>query len=411
MDKFYYILVHRHMNVGGGQLLFQRLAKQLMDYGNSVCVFCETADSIMEARFQKDGIKLKKIAYWDSVGEFFKDLDKGIECRVLTFDWKDYAKIYNYNKISKKTIYYVLSPDELLVCKSINIGFVKKIIFQAMGRSIARHTKAGNIFYMDEISILHTRNYYGKCLKANEADYKIVRIPIENTRESGFKVNFHENRKEIRILTIARADFPMKGYMCGLIDYVGETDANVSLDIVSYGPNIEELKSKISSLSEDKRGKINLYGKVDHAQLGHFFQVADIYVGMGTTLLDAALAGVLAVPVAAYTMELQVDGFFHEDYRVLVLDKDSSPKAEDAVKRFNGLIQKIAKMDGKQYSELATRARDLVTENYGIEGATNRILQKFEMLPEDNKDWQIRLMAFLVEKIASVIHRKKIHCI
>lgn len=142
------------------------------------------------------------------------------------------------------------------------------------------------------------------------------------------------------------------------------------MDIVSYGSDIDILKRKIDSLSEKSKEIISLHGKTDFEELDEYFNKAKLYIGMGTTILDASQRGIISIPVVSYTEELIADKFFHENDETLTLEASDSNnilKLYDAIKRLNY----------REYLELSQMTRMLAIEKHSVEKVTEKFVNNF----------------------------------
>ena len=77
-------------------------------------------------------------------------------------------------------------------------------------------------------------------------------------------------------MTIARAEFPFKGYILGLLDWFASSDSNIRLTIVSYGPDEKKIADRIDSFDEIVKKRITLVGKTDYGQLEKYYKTADL---------------------------------------------------------------------------------------------------------------------------------------
>ena len=109
---------------------------------------------------------------------------------------------------------------------------------------------------------------------------------------------------QLHICTIGRlVDFKL-GYMLSLISFA-KNNPNILLTIVGYGP--------LQSLILEKIGNYNniiFMGKKDLAESKSIVKNCDIYVGMGTTLVDAQSLGVTTIVAIESFKEGLTTGFF-----------------------------------------------------------------------------------------------------
>ena len=371
-----YIFFYKDVILGGCEILIEKIGKAIVKKGIHVRLCCKSIDSSMAESFKKAGIEIYQLINWSSNKEIIGWLNE--DCEIVTFFWEDFVRLYSLSKNRKKTILYAVHFQTLTVGAGCRYFIAKNIIKKIAVGCVHKFLLSNNIVCMDEQTVQHTQNYFRNKALDNNLIYRIVRIPvqIENIKEEEL-----ENRAKgavLNVLTIARADFPFKGYLLGLINFFEnlKDKSNLHLDIVSYGPDIDSLKKQIDKVGEDTRRLISLHGRTDYEELRMYYNNAKLYIGMGTTILDASQQGIVSIPVVPYTDALIADKFFHEDYkRLAVEDVDINNSAR--------LFNYIRSLDYEKYLELSKKTRNEVIENYSVEKTVNDLLNNFEEISYD----------------------------
>ena len=152
------------------------------------------------------------------------------------------------------------------------------------------------------------------CLEAHRRNYgyeleNAIVVPLPMTASSEAKPTKISTR--LRVVTVARL-VPMKGYIEGLIRAVSqavhEDGLDVELLIVGVGQLMPRLKW--AALKAGIFRRVIFVGSVAYADLPRYYREADVYVGMGTTALEAATQGVPVLIAEAYTFEFRTPGVF-----------------------------------------------------------------------------------------------------
>lgn len=386
-----YIFFYKNIVVGGCELLIEKISKWIVEMHTSqeanVKILCRTIDETMQERFDGSGVEVYPLADWDDEQEICRYISTGNEIRMITFFWEDFVRVYRLKNKKMKTVLYAVHFQVLAVGETCRFRLLKWLLKSIGAKVIYELLCAGKILCMDEQTVRHTQNYFNTSFLKNASIYKIIRIPINILPVEEKQLVERAQNERFNVLAIARAEFPFKGYLLGLIDFIaGQVDKrNLHLDIISYGPDIDKLKDKIDSLDEETKKLITLHGKTDYDTLGQFYDEAKLYIGMGTTILDAAQRGVISVPVAPYTEEVIVNTFFHEDYRVLAVDSDM----------FNNIFEiwkAVRKLECAEYLELSKKTRKVTIENYSVERTVERIIANFEIINDDR--WNRRVCIF-----------------
>ncbi|MGA3696896.1 hypothetical protein ACPAVH_13610 [Enterobacteriaceae bacterium TYF_5] len=116
--------------------------------------------------------------------------------------------------------------------------------------------------------------------------------------------NFKRNDFEFVITTIGRlVDFKL-GSILSLIKFA-EENSNVALLIIGYGPSEELIKNKINNINN-----IYFLGKCSINESKYIVQHSDVYIGMGTTLVDAVSVSIPAIVAIESKNQGLTSGFF-----------------------------------------------------------------------------------------------------
>lgn len=386
------IFVYRDIVVGGAELLIEKVANELIFRNIKVKVVCESISQDMQQRYEASNIDICIIKNWNNVGKLFMNSNE--KTGVITFFLKDFISIYAKSHKNVKTICYAIHFSGLYYATSVIIPafntLVKKLI------PIRKLVNSGNCICMDEHVIRCTKEYYDLKEKCS-LNWKVVRIPIKPV-EVGEEFLLHRlTNAEFNILTIARADFPFKGYLLGLIDMFADiTDKNVTLTIVSYGKDVEKIENRISVLPDNIKKRISLIGKTDFDELAIYYRDSSLYMGMGTTIIDAAQYGVISIPVAAYTERLIADSFFHDNYKNLVVE-ETIPKNS-----VNELIDKALNLNKKEYLELSKINQNIARRYYTVGVTVDELLTIFDLIKYDKRNIYVTFLRCL-ERIKRII--------
>jgi glycosyltransferase involved in cell wall biosynthesis len=166
--------------------------------------------------------------------------------------------------------------------------------------AMSRH---GLFFSINEACLeAHRRNYGYRLENAT-----VIPLPMSVTSEQ----KPLKTGSRLRVVTVARL-VPMKGYVEGLIlavsQAVREDGSDVELVIVGAGSLLSRLK--LTALRAGIARRVIFTGSVAYADLPRYYREADIFVGMGTTVLEAASHGVPVLIAEAYTAEFRTPGLF-----------------------------------------------------------------------------------------------------
>ena len=165
---------------------------------------------------------------------------------------------------------------------------------------------------MDNICVDSFLSYYPQ---TDTERLAINSLPFNVFPKLRTKSDYTSNDK-LTILTILRASFPFKGYIFGLVRQVVTLVSEfpkIRLQIIAFGEQENELQSEINNIPSELRSHVEYIGRVSYERLVDYFKVADLYIGMGTTVLDAANHGLPVLVVNSYTYESESFGYFSDN--------------------------------------------------------------------------------------------------
>lgn len=395
-----YIFFYEKIVVGGAETLIGRISKYMVQNNIPVKICCRSIDENMLRYFQEINAEVYKLENWDSDRELSKWLKRFEEPRIIVMIWEDFVRVYSLRGINAKTMFYVGHYMGLAVGNTCRYKVLKKIIRNIGAKCLYRFLAKKNIVCMDNMTVRYTKDYFNNNLLNDESIYSIVRIPVDINTFNYENIAKKDDRK-INIMTVARAEFPFKGYLLGMIDFaekLSDIGEDLHIDIVSYGPDINELKEKINKFA-GRKSIISLHGKTDYQELENYYKNTNLYIGMDTTILDAASKGIVSIPVAPYTEELLADKFFHDDYRELRAEKDCDNNIEQ-------LYMTVCNMKTEEYDELSKKIRELIIKYYSTEVNVPKLVKQFDIIGK-NKFNIIILFFYCMNKVQNILNRKE----
>lgn len=349
--------VYQKIITGGCELLIERLGKEMSNRSIIPYVVFQSIDTNMENRYLNAGLKLIGVTKWNRKN-VISSIDPKKNSFLITFTWNDFL-LCNIKQIGVYTFFYAVHYQAFEMGEN-KAGLIKQLLKRIGKNGIIRLKRNGQLICMDEQTIEYTKRYYD----LEFFDLPIIRLAIDVVSPREIIVY----NEKINILTIARADFPFKGYIVGLIEWFKTSSERTNLNIISYGKDEKVIVDKINALDDSVKNRISFVGKTDYNELEKYYQNADIYVGMGTTVLDASLRGIVSIPVQAYTTDLVADKFFFEDYSKVALDYGSKSS-------FSKLVERYIRANDTEKTIWSETSRKAVVDNYGTESVVDNLIR------------------------------------
>jgi len=346
---------------GGTATLSIRIGEWLVNNGYEVLYIYQNHNDMNNVKTMKEkGIQVYKWGLKEIVNNLSKKYNS-YKFNVLTYSLNEFLFVETLKKrlhIIKSTLYVVSSKGLIKgsklrsIFRGITLIFYTKIIKELI--------KNRSVLFMNKVSLDLTEEYFGVTIK-NKKDI-IYYLPIEIQPYDKNTVSRKAELETFNILTITRADFPFKGYIIGLIDdfkKLCDIHDNMTLTIITFGKDEDKIAEKIKKLPSEVQSKINLIGRTPYEKLREYFVQSHLFLGMGTTVLDAVNHSVPAIVVQPYTYENKTPGFFHKQPVRLTYEGN----LVTAVKFMESVIQ----MDKHEYEELCKKEYDMLKKYYCID--------------------------------------------
>jgi glycosyltransferase involved in cell wall biosynthesis len=173
----------------------------------------------------------------------------------------------------------------------------------------------------------------------------------------------------VRVVTVARL-VPMKGYVEGLIAAIATAVRSERLDvellIVGDGPLLPRLRW--AAFKAGILSRVKFVGSVPYAELPAYYRDADVFIGMGTTALEAAAQGVPVIIAEAYTKAFRSPGFFSTLHGFELGEPDATSASSDGASLLIASVKDAAlrEAEGEAGRQKILRqfSEDLVMERF-----------------------------------------------
>lgn len=382
----------RRFHMGGVETYFIRIFKWCIENKYQPVLLLpegQVYDSVWEEELNQLNVEILHYSYTYKVS-------KEEQIKKLLGDKKDFwffisttkdtyyasfSLIQNYKIKNSRLYFYVLHPWDTIEKNSIiKQKFFKYFLIKPLWES--------GLIFMDEETENYCKRHY--TLKKDKNGV-IVRLgkSFEKCNRPLFQRN--SNHSEFTIMSICRFDFPFKGYVFGLIsDFqkLCNLYKNLKLVLVGDGSGRKELEKYISGITPDVRDRIVLKGLVPYQELDLLLESANLYVGLGTTLIDAAKKGIVSIVAAGEQRENYAVGFFHDDISIVGLLLEEIKEKHT----FYELIKVYIETTEEEKQALSKRTYDTTYKEYEI----NKCMRKLFKSP--GKPTYIVKIGFLIRK-------------
>lgn len=384
------IIVRKNIRYGGAELLIERMANSLLNIGKECKILCNNISEIMAERCRSSNIEVIISQKWISK-KTINNLLENNDVMFITTWAHDFIlmDMFRYIWGNRFTlIHYVIAADDLCLGKSI--PFCRKQFKEYYKIIIEKFHRNDCIVYMDYESIYKSENYYG--LKLNNCF--IVRLPyiVHKINLDKIKKRNDERKKKFTILSISRAEFPMKGYLLELISEFGQfynRYPNSYLEIVTFGDGEKQLYELYNKYGSDVKNHITIHGKLKYEELENIWNNASLYVGLGTSILDASDRGLCAIPVLQYSLEFKANKMFYEIPEQISADLNIEDNGYE-------IIDKVYNMTSDEYISSAIMCYEALKKYYDVDKAMDLLISK---ATRNNYVIKWSIFDYIIEKI------------
>lgn len=323
-------IIYGSAEFGGTETCILKIAKELCKQGIENSVYFSSINSGLKQLFDAAGIVIN-VCGPNVLKKLCNSLnDKDV---VLTFNIYEYFQLVflmNKNRTNCKIYNYVVHPYWLEY--STKNKFLSTITKNSYLQDIRNNVNSGGIFFMDNQTLDYNFELFGYDMEI--ARKNLLLLPLDNqvVLENEFKKRAINRHHSFKILSIARAEFPFKAYLLGLVNFVARYNLShekkLELTIISHGRDYVKLVNLVKSHNDSN---IHLINGVNYDSLGYYYKNSSLYIGMGSTILESANYGVICIPIEMYTSECLGNGFFSDYPENIVVDVGMGKMIDDLV--------------------------------------------------------------------------------
>lgn len=370
------VFAFRIWNLGGGHLLALRWAEQYIHREYSVrIIYQEINDDFVCEEIERLKIECIKVNDWWNEEEWRRGLYGAGSVYVLVFSLNDYFRIAALKTGNIKVAMYLWDDYQYKIKEDDKLSHLNYVFTHFSIKSIFN---VGGIITADHNYLRGATDYYKLSARSVKNIHNVnIGIDIVDVTEASI-LERAINRGELKIVSIARAEFPFKGYLIGLLDLLEtfKADYRIKVSIISYGSGVQRLEDHIKEKEFPENIEVQLYGKTEYTKLKEVFSDCTLYIGMGTSVLDAAQYGIPCIVVKPWTMRIIGRDFFsHEHPQLGFYDKGD----ENDV---SAQISAVMDMTDDEYFSLGKQTRRTVLDLYDNTSNAWKIMDAFASIPE-----------------------------
>jgi len=297
---------------------------------------------------------------------------------ILTYTLLDYyyAELLQkqYEQIKKIILYQVgfgSIPYETKHGSKLHMFLAKCLCRLANRYYITNLLKTHSFLVMDE----QNRRMTEESANVSIEEQCVAYLPYKFVKSSFSSESIDLPHKYV-ITSICRFEFPFKAYVIGLIgtyEKLRKAGYDIQLVLIGDGKGKNEVINRIDLLEESLKEDIILPGVIAYEELEHAFKNTTLYVGMGTTVLDATNYGRIAVVAALGTYDIEVKGTFLDYPYEVGLDSGIGTEG-----KLLEIVKKTYNYSADEYSNYVNKQLSEVKKAFDIEWFMKRILENEE---------------------------------
>lgn len=368
MDK-YFICMWDKFIFGGIETYYMQMFKWAKKNGYKLILLIPLDaeyDSGWNQEINKHGIRVIRYAYrCRSIDLKELGITSFSYIKFVTACIHDFLLANNIRRFQRKkidVIFYVLHP--LLISGDAS-NVIKRTIYSIL---FIRPLWGNGLVFMDNYSYTYMLEMY-HFKKTKFSNPKIILPGREIVEKS------KEIMKNKIIFSACRMVFPFKEYVLSLIDdfeILANIYSDIELVLVGDGENYQQLIDRINKLEDWVKNKIYLLGNLEYNEMMEKMQKAYVFVGHGTTLLDAASLGVPSIIATSYQSEGFAVGYWDDMPECLGVMKNS--EGWNRYKCFELLVN-VLEENVNQHLDRSLKTKKVLEDYYDIEKNMKKIME------------------------------------
>lgn len=363
---------------GGSQTLILRMCQWLSQKGIRTAVFCQSdANGEVVQKLQSCGTQIICLDIRDiqAVKATFQNLKAdGEELRIFNFMWNYYLDMERFKQVTGlkfSNVIYAIHPGTFRKGVAVQIPIIREMLQRNTAELLERANRNRSVYFMDEDVLDATRSYLNTALKPEPPRFFIPTFFAE--REDAGVIIEAGYRNQL-ILTASRAEYPFKGYLLGMVeDYrmLKEQYPDLRLEMVVGGleEDVAVLKRKLAELPEEFQRDVIFHDWMDYDALKKEMEKCKLFVGMGTSILDAAQAYKPAIPVRHSVYQALADSLLSDQPQMLCAEQNCQTSARP-------LIERVLEMSLEEYCESCFSSYRQAERFYNIDRIMEGMLQE-----------------------------------
>lgn len=379
-----FLFIRKAMGIGGIETYIYRTVKKLRKNGNRIIwIYPEGGyiDDGFKSELFNDDVEIVRVNLDNR--NWIEDLNIRFEHRekvlALSFNLFDFAFLElikrKYIDTDIDSFFWVPHFEgKYVFIEKFAPKIIQPILNKYIRKIIVGMENNNNIIYVNKSHIDEFKRRY-RYNVLNENSKLLLTSNREIPEYDIDLMNRRSERNPFNIITVARFSFPHKAYILGLIKSYGilkEKYSQLKLTIVGYGDDEDIVRNEISKLSKKAKQDLKLVGKVAYSDLNKYFREANLNIGVGSTIIDGALTGLVSIPVRHYTEECEGYGYLPLDKKYLTSKEKGEP-----IEKY---IEEVIEMDIEGYQRLSIKSY----ETYSKQEDSTNVLMNMKNI--DNKN-------------------------
>lgn len=367
------LFVGKHFIVGGVETLMSRLSRHLASSGWRVAILTTEANPASR-RLVPEGVTLYELK--EGFQRLFNHGDAVRTVRSLGLNEVQFVFTGDPVGSWAATILSSALPEHPKVLCGV---YQQEEYFYPPQREFFRSTfgiqlrarnfdrtlaDSSKLFTCERVREVHAENF-GRSLD----DSPILILPVDSSMFAGCQ----RRPDRFRIISVGRVTAwkTYNHYMIPVVRRLVDKGYPVHWDVYGDGEILEELERQIEA--QNLSGHISLKRTLDYSRMSNVMENAGVFVGMGTSMLEAAFCRVPCVPAVARETEPLTYGCIW-DFPLGCVGEQLAHRPTTTVE---SLIERVLQMSESEYSEEMTRTWESV-QPYELQNVCSRFVTLIE---------------------------------
>lgn len=350
-----FLFTYISMHTGGIETLIFRMSEWLLKNNHSVeILFLSKSGKLLDILNEK--IVCHELG-------MLPEVNFSIDC-LSGYYKKDWDVVFCFSpKLLWLSVLIVQQNKNAVLLNGVYHLYDYQNMSDTMGRNLFKnYISSESKLFMNPLVQKSHENIFGTKFQNS----KIWPLPIDAITYK----NINRNPLKYKVVSIGRLTGfkTYNQYMINVVKTLRDEGYNIEYYVYGEGEQFDEIQNliKFNNLEES----VFMKGTIDYNQISEVLADAFVFIGMGTSVIEAGLNKVPSIVAIAYSTDSVSHGFIHE----LPMYNCGEVVEGLKIEKVENLIKRLIELNDSQYQELCDKTYDFLSQKYDLNILMNDLI-------------------------------------